>query len=77
MELRVGSSCAGVPMLVWPLYAEQHFNRVVLVERMKLALRIREAEDGLVTAEEVEDRVNELMDSSSGKGREVSDCVRE
>ncbi|CAA3029934.1 UDP-glycosyltransferase 88B1-like [Olea europaea subsp. europaea] len=55
--------CAGVPMVAWPLYAEQKFNRVVLVEDLKLALRMNESEDGFVTAEEVESRVRELMDS--------------
>nr|WLK78568.1 UDP-glycosyltransferases [Salvia plebeia] len=56
--------CAGVPMAAWPMYAEQHFNRVVLVEDMKLALRVEQAEDGFVTAEEVERRVLELMDGA-------------
>ncbi|CAA2967499.1 UDP-glycosyltransferase 88B1-like [Olea europaea subsp. europaea] len=59
--------CAGVPMVAWPLYAEQKFNRVVLVEDLKLALRINEAEDGFVTAEEVESRVREMMDSDTGE----------
>nr|BAI65910.1 UDP-sugar:glycosyltransferase [Forsythia x intermedia] len=59
--------CAGVPMVAWPLYAEQKFNRVILVEDLKLALRINESEDGFVTAEEVESRVRELMDSDEGE----------
>ncbi|CAA2974827.1 UDP-glycosyltransferase 88B1-like [Olea europaea subsp. europaea] len=59
--------CAGVPMVAWPLYAEQKFNRVVLVEDLKLALRMNESEDGFVTAEEVESRVRELMDSKEGE----------
>ncbi|PON96950.1 UDP-glucuronosyl/UDP-glucosyltransferase [Trema orientale] len=58
--------CAGVPMVAWPLYAEQRFNRVVLVEELKLALPINESENGLVCASEVEKRVGELMDSESG-----------
>ncbi|XP_022890344.1 UDP-glycosyltransferase 88B1-like [Olea europaea var. sylvestris] len=59
--------CAGVPMVAWPLYAEQKFNRVVLVDDLKLALRMNESEDGFVTAEEVESRVRELMDSKEGE----------
>ncbi|KAL2538294.1 Glycosyltransferase [Forsythia ovata] len=40
---------------------------VILVEDLKLALRKNEAEDGFVTAEEVESRVRELMDSDEGE----------
>lgn len=48
---------AGVPMVVWPLYAEQRLNRVVLVEELKLALPVTESEGGFVIATELE---NEL-----------------
>ncbi|KAF8044101.1 hypothetical protein BT93_A2166 [Corymbia citriodora subsp. variegata] len=66
--------CHGVPMLAWPLYAEQRLNRVYLVEEMKLALSVTDSEeDGLVSADELEDRVNELMRSE--KGRAVRDRV--
>ncbi|KAF3966312.1 hypothetical protein CMV_009586 [Castanea mollissima] len=57
--------CAGVPMVAWPLYAEQRFNRVVLVEDVKMALWMNESEDGFVSATEVEMRVRELMDSEN------------
>nr|ACB56925.1 glycosyltransferase UGT88A9 [Pilosella officinarum] len=60
---------AGVPMVAWPLYAEQKVNKVVLVEEMKLALQMEESDGGKVTATEVEKRVRELMESSEeGKG---------
>lgn len=58
--------CAGVPMVAWPLYAEQRFNRVIMVEEMNLALPMKESEDGFVRAEEVEKRVCDLMDSEEG-----------
>ncbi|KAA8539974.1 hypothetical protein F0562_026666 [Nyssa sinensis] len=58
--------CAGVPMVAWPLYAEQRFNRVILVEEMKLALPMVESENGFVKAAEVEKRVKELMESEEG-----------
>ncbi|KAK9292432.1 hypothetical protein L1049_020402 [Liquidambar formosana] len=66
----------GVPMVAWPLYAEQHMNSVVLVEEMKLALPIvdtsslsskEEDKEGLVKAEVVERRVRELMNLEEGK----------
>ncbi|KAM6555742.1 hypothetical protein CsatB_002761 [Cannabis sativa] len=59
--------CAGVPMVAWPLYAEQRFNRVVLVEEIKIALPMNESEDGIVSSDEVEKRVNELMNSERGE----------
>jgi len=72
---------AGVPMVGWPLYAEQRLNRVLLVEEMKVALALEESEGGFVSADELEKRVRELMDSVSGKGvrervREMKDCAK-
>lgn len=58
---------AGLPMVAWPLYAEQRLNRVVLVEEMKLALSMNESEDGFVSADEVEKKVRGLMESKEGK----------
>ncbi|KAL7254133.1 hypothetical protein ACSBR1_008519 [Camellia fascicularis] len=66
--------CAGVPMVAWPLYAEQRINRVLLVEEMKLALSMNESEGGFVTADEIEKRVSELMESE--KGKTVRDRVK-
>ncbi|XP_057489781.1 UDP-glycosyltransferase 88B1-like [Actinidia eriantha] len=67
--------CAGVPMVAWPLYAEQRMNRVVLVEVIKVALPVEESEGGFVRAAEVEMRVRELMESKRGK--EVRERVME
>ncbi|XP_039069582.1 UDP-glycosyltransferase 88A1-like [Hibiscus syriacus] len=58
--------CAGVPMLAWPLYAEQRYNRVLMVEEMKIALPMEELETGLVCSTEVEKRVKDLMESKEG-----------
>ncbi|CAN1158578.1 UDP-glycosyltransferase 88B1 [Linum perenne] len=65
------SVVAGVPMVAWPLYAEQKFNRVMLVEEIKIALSMEESDaSGFVKAKEVERRVKELMDSE-GRGELV------
>nr|ABR57234.1 chalcone 4'-O-glucosyltransferase [Antirrhinum majus]AFC90118.1 chalcone 4'-O-glucosyltransferase [Antirrhinum majus] len=64
----------GVPMIGWPLYAEQRINRVFMVEEIKVALPLDE-EDGFVTAMELEKRVRELMESV--KGKEVKRRVAE
>jgi UDP:flavonoid glycosyltransferase YjiC (YdhE family) len=66
--------CAGVPMVAWPLYAEQRLNRVVLVEEIRIALRMNESENGFVNAAEVEKRVRELMESESMRDQGES-CV--
>ncbi|XP_061348288.1 UDP-glycosyltransferase 1-like [Gastrolobium bilobum] len=59
--------CEGVPMVTWPLYAEQKLNRVILVQEMKVASALNESIDGLVSATEFGDRVKELIDSEKGK----------
>ncbi|XP_031475548.1 UDP-glycosyltransferase 88A1-like [Nymphaea colorata] len=60
------SVCAGVPMVAWPLYAEQRINRVLLVKELRLAVVIQEGPDGLVGAAEVERCVRLLVDSEEG-----------
>lgn len=65
----------GVPMVAWPLYAEQEVNSVVLVEEMKLAIPIFEvpskSKQGLVSADEVENKVSRLMDMASEEGKSL------
>ncbi|XP_010272401.1 PREDICTED: UDP-glycosyltransferase 88F5-like [Nelumbo nucifera] len=69
---------AGVPILAWPLYAEQHMNRTVLVDAYKLAMPIDQSDDGFVSADEVEKRVKSLMDSEDGRAlRERSQEMRQ
>ncbi|CAM0882835.1 unnamed protein product [Alopecurus aequalis] len=58
---------SGVPMLAWPLYAEQRMNRVFLVEELQLAVAVEGGENGVVTAEEIEGKVSWLMDSDGGR----------
>lgn len=59
------ATCAGVPMVAWPLYAEQKMNRI-MVEDMKLALPMDEIEGGKVAAAEIEKRIRQLMESEEG-----------
>ncbi|XP_065865884.1 UDP-glycosyltransferase 88B1-like [Euphorbia lathyris] len=61
------SVLAGVPMLAWPLYAEQKMNAKLLVEEMKLALSVTRSENGSVSASELELRLNEIMNTEIGK----------
>ncbi|KAG6395963.1 hypothetical protein SASPL_142097 [Salvia splendens] len=70
--------CAGVPILAWPMMAEQGLNAKMVVEEIKVGLRV-EAVDGkakgFVTAESLRRGVRELMEG--GKGEEVREKARE
>ena len=70
---------AGVPMVAWPLYAEQHMNKAALVEVMKMAIGVEQRdEDMFVSGAEVERRVRELMECEEGRElRERSRKTRE
>ncbi|TXG62573.1 hypothetical protein EZV62_009567 [Acer yangbiense] len=59
----------GVPMIAWPLYAEQKMNAVMLNEDVKVALRpkVHKEDDGLVIREEIAIVVKELMEGEEGK----------
>lgn len=59
------SVMAGVPMVAWPLYAEQRMNRVFLEEEMGLAVAVEgyDKDDLVVEADEVASKVRWIMDS--------------
>lgn len=61
----------GVPMICWPLYAEQKFNKVLLVKELEVALAlafsVSESGELVVSCDEVEERVRELMESEKGE----------
>ncbi|KAK1304490.1 putative UDP-glucose flavonoid 3-O-glucosyltransferase 3 [Acorus calamus] len=61
----------GVPMMAWPMYAEQRFNAVVVTEVVRVAVGMKldyERDGGVVKAEEVERGVRCLMED--GRVRE-------
>ncbi|XP_077251197.1 hydroquinone glucosyltransferase-like [Tasmannia lanceolata] len=58
----------GVPLIGWPLYAEQKMNAVILVEDLKVALRPKANENGLVGRLEIARVVKGLMEGEEGKG---------
>ncbi|KAJ1284945.1 hypothetical protein BS78_03G244100 [Paspalum vaginatum] len=60
---------AGVPMVAWPLYAEQRLNRVFLEKELQLAVAVEgyDSDKGLVAAEEVAAKVRWLMESDGGR----------
>nr|CAB3467308.1 unnamed protein product [Digitaria exilis] len=60
---------AGVPMLCWPLYAEQKMNKVVMVEEFGVGVEVvvECRQQGLVKAEEVEAKVTLVLESQEGE----------
>ncbi|KAL0008459.1 hypothetical protein SO802_009961 [Lithocarpus litseifolius] len=57
----------GIPLIVWPLYAEQKMNAVMLTEDMKVALRAKPSENGLVKREEIAKVSKALLEGEEGK----------
>lgn len=62
--------CAGVPILAWPMMAEQYLNAKMVVEEIKVGLRVSTVDGtskGFVAAESLNRAVREVMDSEKGK----------
>ena len=57
----------GMPLIAWPLFAEQRMNAVMLTEDLKVALRPKANENGLVEREEVAKVARRLMDDEEGR----------
>ncbi|KAJ1421238.1 UDP-glycosyltransferase family, conserved site [Sesbania bispinosa] len=58
----------GVPIIAWPLFAEQRMNAVMLTDGLKVALRPKFNEDGIVEKEEIAKVIKCLMEGEEGKG---------
>ncbi|XP_026444310.1 hydroquinone glucosyltransferase-like [Papaver somniferum] len=56
----------GVPLIAWPLFAEQTMNAVMLTENMKVALRPTPMENGITGRDEICKVVKELMEGEEG-----------
>ncbi|KAK7339517.1 hypothetical protein VNO77_20189 [Canavalia gladiata] len=59
----------GVPMVTWPLFAEQRMNAVLLTEGLHVALRPKFNEKGVVEREEIAQVIKGLM--LGEKGNEI------
>ncbi|CAO2182964.1 unnamed protein product [Urochloa humidicola] len=57
----------GVPMVAWPMYAEQRMNKVFLVEELRLAVVMEGYNKVMVRDEEVAAKVRWLMESDGGR----------
>ncbi|KAJ1285266.1 hypothetical protein BS78_03G267100 [Paspalum vaginatum] len=58
---------AGLPLLCWPMYAEQGMNKVFIVEEMKLGVEMKGYNEDVVKAEEVETKVRWVLESKDGQ----------
>ncbi|AET01253.1 UDP-glucosyltransferase family protein [Medicago truncatula] len=56
----------GVPLITWPLYAEQRTNAVLLCEGLKVGLRPRVNENGIVERVEIAELIKCLMEGEEG-----------
>ncbi|KAM1187359.1 hypothetical protein ACFX2J_023293 [Malus domestica] len=59
------SICAGVPILAWPMMADQPINAKFVVEEVKVGLRVETCDGspkGFVKSEGLEKMVKELME---------------
>lgn len=57
---------AGIPVLGWPLFAEQKMNCRFLVDELKVAMEFSKEEGGLVGKEEVERVIREALEMERG-----------
>ncbi|GAV88374.1 UDPGT domain-containing protein [Cephalotus follicularis] len=57
----------GVPLIAWPLYAEQRMNSVLLADDLKVALRVKANENGLVLREDIAKCLRGLIEGDEGK----------
>nr|ABL85472.1 glycosyltransferase UGT72B9 [Maclura pomifera] len=57
----------GVPLVAWPLFAEQKMNAFMLTQHIKVALRPGAGENGVVEREEIARVVKALMEEEEGK----------
>ncbi|KAJ0514680.1 putative hydroquinone glucosyltransferase [Helianthus annuus] len=57
----------GVPVIVWPLYAEQKMNAIMLTEGLQVGMRAKLNENGIVDRLEIARVVNGLLQGDEGK----------
>ncbi|GKU98170.1 hypothetical protein SLEP1_g11204 [Rubroshorea leprosula] len=56
----------GVPLIAWPLYAEQRMNAVLLADDLKVALRVKVNEHGVVGREDISKYAKALIEGEEG-----------
>jgi len=68
----------GVPMIPWPLFAEQHLNAFELVNEMHVAVALEfDRKKGFMAATELERAIKRLMEAGSKEGRRAREQAEE
>ncbi|GLJ11849.1 hypothetical protein SUGI_0178470 [Cryptomeria japonica] len=57
----------GVPIVAWPLYAEQRMNCLLVVNELMVGLEAVEGEDGLVGGAELQSVLEKVMNGEEGR----------
>jgi hydroquinone glucosyltransferase len=57
----------GVPLIAWPLYAEQRMNALLLADDLKVAVRVEVNDNGLVGHKDIANYVRGLIEGEEGK----------
>ncbi|MCI39735.1 UDP-glycosyltransferase, partial [Trifolium medium] len=65
----------GIPIIAWPLFAEQKMNAVLLSDGIKVAIRPKGNENGLVEREEIGEVVTRVIEAN--EGRELGERMKE
>ncbi|KAL2544802.1 UDP-glycosyltransferase 90A1 [Forsythia ovata] len=68
------SICANVPILAWPMMAEQPLNAKMVVEEIGIGLRVETSDGSMNGFVKWEKLVKELMEGEMGK--ELASCRR-
>jgi hydroquinone glucosyltransferase len=65
----------GVPMVAWPLYAEQNMNAAMLEVQLKVAVRVKVGgADPFVSKEEVASAIKRVMEGDEAQGMRKRAC---
>ena len=68
----------GVPMIVWPLYAEQRMNATMLADEMGVAVRPKELPgNAVIGREEIAAMVRKIMAEEDEEGKAIRTKVKE
>lgn len=59
----------GVPFLCWPYFADQFLNQTYICDEWKVGLGLSKDESGIITREEIKEKVEHLLSDKSYKER--------
>ncbi|KAI3832322.1 hypothetical protein MKW92_029963 [Papaver armeniacum] len=63
----VESLSQGVPMIAWPLFAEQNYNSKMIQEEMGVSVELTRGNEGELSSEDVKKVIQQVMDGTKGE----------